>query len=394
MVLHTPTSPIRRSERKHLVLLGAGHAHLQVIKQWPEFAPRYAQVTLISPDPIQLYSGMMPGWVAGRYQLNECQIDVRPWLERAGIHWIQDACVGLDAGGRLLHLQDPASEPVAFDRLSIDIGSSMSLAQLEATMPGAKGRVLPIRPMGLFAAHWEAAIERAKERRIDICIVGAGAAGVELALACKAKLKSVRAQATVTLLTGGTEHLLRQYSRRVQDFATQALERAGVSVLTQRCVGFEDGAIVLENNLRLKSDLPIMTTGSMAPAWLGDSDLALDQRGYIEVNAHQQSSSHPHVFACGDIASRNDIEHPKSGVYAIRAGAQMADQLAASLRGGALKEIAVQRRSLNILNTSDGRAIATYDGWSMSGRLAQILKDYIDRRYVQSFQTLSTRTQD
>ncbi|MEY2994703.1 MAG: hypothetical protein RL357_1638, partial [Pseudomonadota bacterium] len=158
-------------------------------------------------------------------------------------------------------------------------------------------------------------------------------------------------------------------------------------------VAFENGSVILDNKLRLKCDLPIVATGSMAPVWLKDTDLALDERGYIEVNAYQQSTSHTFVFACGDVASRNDVSHPKSGVYAIRAGEQMAEQLSSSLRRGQLKEIKVQPRSLNILNTGNRRAIASYGDWSTSGWLAWLLKDYIDRRYIKSFQTLPTRTQ-
>ena len=386
-------SAMNTPQRNHLVLLGAGHAHLQVIKQWPRLAPSFAKVTLISPGPIQTYSGMMPGWVAGAYELGDCQVDIRPWLQRANIRWVQDTCIGINATQRQLYLRGAPDSPFSFDQLSIDIGSSMSPAQIEGVMPGASGRVLPIRPMDLFATHWNAAVGIAQERRMDIAILGAGAAGVELALACKAKMRRIRAQASVTLLTGGPDQLLSGYSTRVQSLALKALKRAEVSVLPHRSVAFENGSVILDNKLRLKCDLPIVATGSMAPAWLKDTDLALDERGYIEVNAYQQSTSHTFVFACGDVASRNDVSHPKSGVYAIRAGEQMAEQLSSSLRRGQLKEIKVQPRSLNILNTGNRRAIASYGDWSTSGWLAWLLKDYIDRRYIKSFQTLPTRTQ-
>jgi NADH dehydrogenase FAD-containing subunit len=384
---------MKTPNRNHLVLLGAGHAHLEVIKKWPQHGPSFAYVTLISPTPIQTYSGMMPGWVAGAYELGECQVDIRPWLKRANIRWIQDSCVGINATLRQLYLRGAPEAPFSFDQLSIDIGSSMSPAQIEHTMPGASGRVLPIRPMDIFATHWNAAVGIALERRMDICIIGAGPAGVELAFACKAKMRKIKARASVTLLTGGVGQLLPQYSEQVQSLALKALKQAEISVLPHRGIAFEDGCVVLDNQLKLKCDLPIIATGSMAPEWLKKTDLALDKRGYIQVNSYQQSTSHTGVFACGDIASRNDISHPKSGVYAIRSGEQMAEQLASSLRRGQLKEVAVQPRSLNILNTSNGRAIASYGDWSTSGWLAWLLKDYIDRRYIKSFQTLPTRTQ-
>lgn len=382
------------SNRQHLVLLGAGHAHLQVVQQWRDIAPQDTDVTLISPHPVQTYSGMMPGWVAGTYSIEDCQTDIRPWVAHAGIRWIQDTCVSLDANTKRLYVRGDSMQPIAFDQISIDIGSSMSLAQLERLIPGASGRVLPIRPMDQFVKYWEIAINMARNRPLDISIIGAGAAGVEIALACKAKLRQAKATASVSLLTGGADHLLRQFPKGVRKSALRALQDAGVTVLPHRCVRLEDGAIELENGLKLNCDLPIVAIGSMAPDWLAATGLALDPQGYISVNETHQSISHPHVFACGDIASRVDQSHAKSGVYAVRVGEHMGLQLATSLKDEPLQKIPLKRHTLNILNTANQRAIASYGPLSFSGWLAWRLKNYIDQKYIRSLRQAPTVTQD
>lgn len=386
-----PICHMNQPKRPHLIMLGAGHAHLQVIKQWAASDLPEVDITLISPHPVQTYSGMIPGWVAGTYPLELCSIDIRPWLESTGIRWVEDQAVRLDPDHKQIFIRSKPNEAIDFDFISIDIGSSMSLAQLERLIPGASGRVLPIRPMDQFVKYWQIALEMASNRRLDISIVGAGAAGVEVALACRAKLHSINAKASVSLLTGSPGGLLNIYPKRVQVKAREALQAADVTVLPHRCTRLEDGAIVLENGLRLNCDLPIIATGAMAPEWLTKTGLALDENGYILVNSHQQSVSHAHVFACGDIATRSDLPHAKSGVYAVRAGEAMGDQLLAAIQGADLSDIQVRKRSLNLLNTANRRAIASYGPFCSSGWLMWQLKNFIDKRYIRSFQKPPTR---
>ena len=58
-----------------LLLLGGGHAHAAVLREW-----RGGDVSLVTPYPHHTYSGMLPGFVAGHYALDEIRID-RRWIE-------------------------------------------------------------------------------------------------------------------------------------------------------------------------------------------------------------------------------------------------------------------------------------------------------------------------
>ena len=116
---------------------------------------------------------------------------------------------------------------------------------------------------------------------------------------------------------------------------------------------------------------------------------ALNDAGFVRVGATLQSVSHPNVLAAGDIIARDDVSHPRSGVYAVRAGPVLAANLRALVGGGTLVPYPPQQRSLNLLALGDGRAIASWGGWSMQGRLMGAWKDRIDRAFIARFAALA-----
>ena len=63
---------------KRLLLAGAGHAHLQVLKSLAARRRRDVEVVLVTPHLRQMYSGMLPGWIAGHYALAECAVRLEP----------------------------------------------------------------------------------------------------------------------------------------------------------------------------------------------------------------------------------------------------------------------------------------------------------------------------
>lgn len=343
------------NRRSQLVLLGAGLGHLQVLRDWSQRLHKGVELTVITPSPQPTYSPGLSAWVNGECQASDINIALEPWIKACGARWIQDRCIGLDVHARTIQLRNEPERLLHFDWLSINTGSSMGLQQLEDLLPGAKGRVLPVRPVEQFMDYWARALETAKQRPMAVGVIGAGAAGVELALALKRRLSDVKAQASVSLIAGD-EHWLAAPGSRARRLAERALQQAHIQVLHQKCTQVGDGELCLDNGMRLACDLPIVTTGSMAPPWLRNSGLALDAHGYVAVNAHQQSTSHLRVFALGDVATRVDRPHAKNAAYALHAGQQHAQTLWAAIQGLDLKPIPTPRRLLQFMNTSDGRA--------------------------------------
>jgi NADH dehydrogenase FAD-containing subunit len=185
----------------------------------------------------------------------------------------------------------------------------------------------------------------------------------------------------VALLTGGPEPVA-SHPQAVQRRVLRALAARGIAVHREACSAVEAGAAVLASGARLACDVPLVATGAEAPTWLGSSGLALDAQGFVLTGATLQSRSHADVFAVGDVATRDDAPHPRSGVYAVRAGPPLALNLRRWLAGGVLQPHRPQARALNLMACGDKRAIASWGPWSAEGRWVWRWKDHIDRAFV------------
>ena len=375
-----PASPAPAVQR-HLVLLGAGHAHVHVLKNLAQDRPADLAITLVTPHPRQLYSGMVPGFVAGHYVLDDCMIPLDSLLARSGVRHVQGSAAGLNADARTVTLASGATLP--YDWLSLDTGPVMDREKIESTMPGAREHALFVRPIEAFGQLWPRVMAMARQQKIRLVVVGAGAAGLELSMAAAHALRnaSFAPGSRVTLLSGA-QPPGGSYPAGVQRRIARALQRLRIEVLPETCVGVSAGAITLGNGQRLACDVPLLVLGAQAPAWLSGSGLALDESGFLAVNAFQQSTSHPAVFAAGDVASRVDAPHPRSGVYAVRAGPPLLANLRAAWRGKPLKAYQPQQRTLNLLSCGGRHAIAVWGGLSVEGAWVWRWKNRIDREFV------------
>ena len=361
---------------KRVLLLGAGHAQLAVLRALAQQRMLGAEVLLISPHERQVYSGMVPGLLAGRYSPDDCAIDVLPLAASAGVQFVRGRAVALDAAARTVTLAD--GERVVYDVLSLDTGP----VQDRDRVPGARDNALFVRPIETFLQLWPRARSLADEDLLDAVVIGGGAAGVEIALAIRAALGE---RCTITLVSDGP--VMASYGKGVQRRVLAALDRCAVQRLPGRCTGIEASHVLL-GTLRVACDMPIMATGGDPPAWLAPSGLALDAAGFVRVGPTLQCVDHPNVFAAGDLITRDDAPHPRSGVYAVRAGPVLAENLRRYVAGGTLAHFRPRPHSLNLLALGDGRAIASWNGWSFEGRLMGWWKDHIDRAFISRYRRL------
>ncbi len=361
---------------KRLVLLGGGHAHVHVLHAMAQSSMAGATALLVTPYARQMYSGMVPGLVAGRYDADACSIPLEPLAHAAHVELALASAVSIDANARSVTLSD--GRVAEYDVLSIDTGPVMD----RDTIDGARTHGLFVRPIEHFVRLLDPLLTLAAQRAIDLVVIGGGAAGVELAMAFSHRLQGVGDGASrVALVTGGPEPLA-GYPPAVIQRGVRALRRGGVTVLQETCVGIEAAHVVLGNGARVACDAPVLAVGTSAPAWLAGSGLALDPAGFVATGPTLQSTSHPAVFAAGDVATRVDAPHPRSGVYAVRAGPPLLHNLRRFVGGGDLSPHHPQRRTLNLLSTGDGSAIASWGGWSAEGRWVWRWKDRIDRQFV------------
>ena len=352
-----------------------------MLARWP--CGLGADVTLVSPSPEVFYSGMLPGFVAGHYPLLRCVIELDPLLKRSRADFVLGSATAVDTARRVVTIAGPDGErEMGYDVLSIDTGASMEPEQMDLLIPGSKLHALFVRPIESFAAGWLQLCATAAERVMRIAVVGAGAGGVELALAIRHRLPTCE----LTLFSGGREPAP-HHSRRVQQRVGQALERSGVTLVRRSCITISPEALLLDDGSLHECDTVIMANGARPPAWLDASALALDERGFIAVDENLRSVSDPNVFAAGDVAGRADRPRPKSGVQAVRQAPVLADNLLAALAttGRRLTRYDAPSRTLNLISCGNQYAIASWGGTSFEGRWVWRWKDRIDRKYVGRF---------
>lgn len=363
---------------KHLILLDCGHAHLHVLSTLAAHPLPGVQVTLVTPYPRQLCGAMMPGFIAGHYTLDDCVMPLEPLLKNTGIRWLARSVTALDTDTRSLTLDDGSM--LAYDWLSINTGAVHDRQKMEAQIPGAREHGLFVRPLEPFAALWPRVVELAHKRTLRVAVIGAGATGIELAMAMAHRLPG----SSLTLISGDTP-VAAYYPLAVQQRVRQALKQRHITVLNERVVGLQPGEVLLANGARLVCDVPVIALGGQAPAWLADSGLALDEYGLIAVDACQRSTRHAEVFAVGDISRRVNQPLAHSGVYTVRAARALLKNLTAVVAGAEPRAQLPPQNTLNLLSCGNHEAIASWGNYSAQGRWVGWLKDWLDRRFVQRY---------
>ena len=376
---------------KDIVLVGAGHAHVTVLRRFGMKPVPGVRLTLVTRQVDTPYSGMLPGLIAGHYGFDDVHIDTGPLARFAGARLYHAEVTGLDLQARRVICE--GRPPVPYDVLSIDIGSTPGGAEI----PGVTQHAIPVKPIDRFLERFAAAHARVLVARGKVCvgIVGGGAAGVELALSLEARLRrdiaaAGHAPAALRMvILSGSPALLPALPPGARRRLERIIAQRGIEVHNgARVSGIEGRRVMLEGASSLEIDEVFWTTQARPAAWLGSTGLALDERGFIAIDDRLQSLSHVGVFAAGDVASMRGRDLPKSGVYAVRQGPVLTDNVARTLAGRPLRLYRPQGQALYLVSTGDHHAVGARNGVSFEGAWAWRWKDWIDRAFMDKFNKL------
>lgn len=355
---NTPIAP--------LVLVGAGHAHLVSLRQWIVEGYRAPPGSLLlSSTPYASYSGMMPGLLAARFQPEQCRIELAPLCAACGIELVGSELRTLDANNGLLQLAD--GKTVQFQTLSLNTGAMTPSITHDESLP-----LISAKPFPGFIQHWQGWLQQPPQR---LAILGGGAAGFELAMALRVSLPGTQLE----MFCRG--ELLGNHPLRLAGLARARLRQVKVGLHEHQEVDtVVNGELYSRAISVAQPQAVILATGTAAPKWQRRSGLDCDAEGFIRINPQLQSLSHSNIFASGDCASLPNTPH--SGVYAVRQGAVLADNLKAHLAGRPLQEYQPQPTALALLSCADGTALLSYGPLAVEGLLAGRLKDWLDLRFV------------
>lgn len=370
---------------KRLVLLGGGHAHVEVLRTLALMAEVKWDVTLVSPYPWLTYSGMIPGHFAGHYGLDDCTIDLRALCERARATLVVGSASLVTPRANEVACASGAVLP--YDVLSLNVGSVARLGKAR----GVESHAIPLRPLERAVKAWHDVLVRASDGRMAaVTLVGGGAAAVELALAMNYRFQRdlYEVASHVRVLTDGPS-FASSLAPAARSMLLRAMRRAGVEAHAEsEVVEVGPGFIRLRSGLEFATDAVFWATGAAAPAWIRDSGFATDDQGFLLTNDYLQSPSHPNVFGAGDCV--NELGHPlpKAGVFAVRAGPHLAANLVAALEERPLGPFKPRHAYLALVATGDRHAVGAWNGLAWQGRWVWRWKDHIDRRFVARYRDL------
>ncbi len=341
---------------------------------------------LVVPESRGLYSGMVPALLAGRASPATATIDVLPLARLAGIEVVLERVATLLPAERLARTESGIE--IRWEACSLDLGAGVRRPD---GIDGA--HLVAVKPLDALVQRVSEFASLASRGRVEptVAVVGAGAAGIEIAFALRERLRAVPGAGVLlleeasTVLPGGSAE-----GRRV---VARELARVGVEVLAGRGrIDLRGDAICAHGTELARPSLVILATGSTPPALLARSGLALDREGYLEVDRFLRSTSHPRVSGAGDCAVLAEGPRlPRAGVHAVRQGPVLAANLRAALHDeGGLREFRAREKALALLSTADGRAIALRGRWASCGRPWWWLKNRIDTAYVAGFRRLGT----
>ncbi|MDM5147813.1 FAD-dependent oxidoreductase [Candidatus Persebacteraceae bacterium Df01] len=351
-------------KKTEIVFVGGGHTHVLSLLRLANRWPIGTTVTLVSDSSKVAYSGMLPGYISGQFRREECFIDLPTLCANTGVRWVEAAAVSISAEQGQLLLA--GGDEIRFDLLSINVGG---VPRQTFNTPAAT----TVKPAQDFL-HWLNRLTANKPQ--TIAIIGAGAGGVELALA----LNSYFGNSNNIALIGNS--LLPSANNGVRHKVRKVLQVRGITLFESTAISYKDESIILADGRQTTAQYLVYATPVRALAWLANSDLALNDNGFVQVNACLQSISHPQVFAAGDCAA---ISAPKSGVTAIRQSPTLSDNILAAINGMPLSSWHFQQRQLYILNTADGRAIAGWGSWYADGTWLWHWKKWLDKRFMNLF---------
>lgn len=370
-----------------LLLIGGGHAHVQLVKMFAMQPEPGLRLTLVSDVYFAPYSGMLPGFLAGIYTWHEVHFDLARICAKAGARFVSGKAVSIDAAAKQVRLDNGAT--LAYDVLSVNVGSVPTLpADID------REHTLAVKPISQFLRKWQTLLDGIAARANitenqaesgQYAVVGGGAAGFEVALILQRKLREVQPKAQVRLFQADDRLLAAQPPRLSKLLQDKALAAGLALHLGQRIASFRDGLITSSDGLTYPCDQSIWATQAAAPPLFGASALPTDERGFLKVRRTLQAEGHDQIFGAGDCIAF-PVPLPKSGVFAVREAKTLAANIRRLLKKKTLRVYQPQKKQLSLITAGEKSAYASRGFYLGSGSFWWHVKDHIDRKFMQRWQ--------
>ena len=360
-----------------LVLIGGGHSHLSVIMELSKKPLKGNRITLISNEIDTPYSGMIPGFIEGIYSWRESHIDLYKLCLKLSVRFIHSEVTKISAINKEVFLKGRPN--LKFDVLSINSGIESNYTKIE----GAQKNCVQVKPISKLANNFLKEIKNFN----SIAFIGGGAGSVELALALKKRLNDKKKSLKITIVSG-KNGILSSFPAKTKKISLNALKEANIKLLENKeVIQVKKDKLIMSDGTVLNIDKSILSTNAMAPKWIKNSDIQLNEESFIVVNNAFQTN-HNFIFAAGDIVDFNNENLKKAGVFAVRSGKPLAKSLRNYILNGTSYTYKFNKNYLALIGLANGLAIATKYNFSYSTKTNFYLKKFIDKRFIKKFNNL------
>lgn len=361
---------------RRLVLVGAGRAHLHVLRELARRPIADVEAVVVASQPYH-HRAMLAGYLEGRYDAAALRIPLTALVARAQARLIEADVERVDAAQRVIVVN---GESLPFDVCSFDLECESG----GSDTPGVKEHALSLHPASnVIELRSRVDALLASGSPTGIVVVGGGAEGVETALALRHRMLAANAQGSVVVVEGGRE-LLPQHGPPMRALAFQALRRRDVSVaLGGRVTAIAPSGVTLDNGATVPADLVVWAAGASAPSLFRRSGLTTDAQGRLSVDRTLRAADGAALFGAGECVSVKDVAGGRvSGSNATRMARALDRSLRSALGKGRAGKFRPRRSTFALLDAGGGRAFLRWRGTHRHSRWAGRLKHMIDRRFM------------
>jgi NADH dehydrogenase FAD-containing subunit len=373
--------------KKHLVLVGGGHAHMMTMENIDKFIDKGFKVTVIGPSFFHYYSGMGPGMLGGTYTPEDIRFATKEVVEKRGGIFVKDKVIKIDPEKKLVYTKD--GQTLSYDVLSFNAGSYVPMQ----TVSENRGNAYSVKPIEKLM---EAAIKLKvffAQKKLVVSIVGGGPSSAEIAGNVWQLAKKANRYMPVIRIFAG-EKFMARFPEEVRSRVIASLKKRSIQILEKGYVKqVKTHEICLESGESFSTDFIFMALGVKPSTIFEQSGLPVGPDKGLLVNRYLQSVEFPDIFGGGDCIYFQDQPLDKVGVYAVRENPVLLHNLMARLEGSDLESFELKifdpgPEYLLIFNLGGGLGVLKKKQFVFGGKIAFMIKDYIDRKFMKKFQAV------
>lgn len=368
--------------RKHLILVGGGHAHMMTMEHIDKFVDKGFKVTVIGPSCFHYYSGMGPGMLGGTYTPEDIRFATKDVVEKLGGIFVKDKVIKIDPEKKLVFTH--GGETFSYDVLSFNAGSYVPMQSVKEN----RGNIYSVKPIEKLMEAATILKGFFARKKLVVSVIGGGPSSAEISGNVWQLANKVNGYKPKIRIFAGKKFMAR-FPENIRTKVMASLNKRDIQIIEKGYVKeIKSHEICLESGESFSTDFTFMAIGVKPSIIFEKSGLPVGPDKGLLVNRHLQSVKYPDIFGGGDCIYFQDQPLDKVGVYAVRENPVLLHNLMAALEGKELELFNPGPEYLLIFNMGGSFGILKKKQIVFSGKIPFLIKDYIDRKFMKKFQAI------